>query len=93
MTYDDATPREKRILRALAAGMHVVFVLLLVFGVSWQKRSIEPAAVVDLWSSLPPPRQEVAPPPKPLVREEPRPVPKIERKPLPKVEPKPPPQP
>ncbi|MBN8764452.1 MAG: protein TolA, partial [Thiobacillus sp.] len=37
---------------ALALGVHVLFVLLLVFGVSWQTH--HPAAVqVDLWQTLP----------------------------------------
>jgi colicin import membrane protein len=92
VTYDQATPREKRISRALAGGMHAAFVLLLVFGVSWQKRHAEPSAVVDLWSALPPPKQEVAPP-QPPQREEPKPLPKVEPKPVPKVEAKPPPKP
>ncbi|MGZ5125088.1 MAG: TonB C-terminal domain-containing protein [Burkholderiales bacterium] len=88
MTYEDTTPREKTISRALAGGMHAGFVLLLVFGVSWQQRHVEPSAVVDLWSSLPAPRPEVAPPPPP-----PKPLPKEEPKLVPKPEPKPPPKP
>ncbi|MEN3352915.1 MAG: colicin import rane protein [Betaproteobacteria bacterium] len=89
MTYNDATPREKKISRALAGGMHAAFVLLLVFGVSWQKRQSEPAAVVDLWSSLPAPRQEPLPPPKPVPPDEPKPLPRVEPKPPPKPEVKP----
>jgi colicin import membrane protein len=89
VTYNDATPREKKISRALAGGMHAAFVLLLVFGVSWQKRQSEPSAVVDLWSSLPAPRPEPLPPPQPVPREEPKPVPKAEPKPPPKPEVKP----
>jgi colicin import membrane protein len=92
VTYDDATSREKRISRALAGGMHAVFVLLLVFGVSWQQRRAEPSAVVDLWSALPAPKPEAAPP-KPTPPEEPKPLPKVEPKPEPKVQPKPPPKP
>jgi len=42
---------------ALALGVHVLFVLLLVFGVSWQTRHPAPV-MVDLWEALPP----VAPP-------------------------------
>jgi colicin import membrane protein len=42
---------------ALALGVHVVFVLLLVFGLSWQTQHPEPV-MVDVWESLPP----VAPP-------------------------------
>ncbi|MGZ5231395.1 MAG: TonB C-terminal domain-containing protein [Burkholderiales bacterium] len=90
MTYEDTTPREKTISRALAGGMHAGFVLLLVFGVSWQQRHVEPSAVVDLWSSLPAPRPEVAPPPPPPP---PKPLPKEEPKLVPKPEPKPPPKP
>jgi len=95
VTYDDeyVTDREKKISRALAAAMHVGFVLLLVFGVAWQKRHSEPTAVVDLWSTMAPPRQEPAPvkpapkaEPKPEPRPEPkpRPAPKPEVKPVPK---------
>jgi colicin import membrane protein len=86
VTYEDATPREKKISRALAGGMHVGVLLLLIFGVSWQKRHSEPAAVVDLWSSLPPPKQE-------LPALQPKPEPKVELKPEPKVEPRPKPTP
>lgn len=88
MTSDHATPREKRISRALAGGMHVGVLVLLIFGVSWQKRYSEPAAVVDLWSSLPPPRPAPAPPAPPSPTPEPKPVPKA---PPPKPEVKPPP--
>lgn len=87
MTYDDAngaTRSEKRISRALAVGIHAGFVILLVFGISWQKRHFEPAAVVELWDSLPPPASEKAAPPplpKPEPKPEPRPAPKPEVKP------------
>jgi colicin import membrane protein len=96
VTYDDdeyVTDREKKISRALAVAMHIGFVLLLVFGVAWQKRHSEPTAVVDLWSTMAPPRQEPAPvqpapkaEPKPEPRPEPkpRPAPKPEVKPVPK---------
>ena len=46
MIYDDddyVTDKERRISRALAVAMHVGFILLLVFGVAWQKRQSEPA--------------------------------------------------
>jgi colicin import membrane protein len=69
----------------LAIGMHVGFVVLLIFGVSWQRRYSEPAAVVDLWNSFSPPKEEPAPRPKPV------PIPKAEPKPEPKPAPKPPP--
>jgi len=98
VTYDDdsyVTDRERKISRALAISMHVAVVLLFIFGVAWQKRYSEPAAVVDLWGSFTPPKQEPVPPPKPTpkveVKPEPRPVPKVappppEPKPVPKAD-------
>ena len=92
MTYDDdVSPRERKIARALAGGMHVALLVLLIFGVSWQRRQSEPAAVVDLWSSMAPPKQEApAPPPKPEPKVEPKPRPEPKPKPAP---PPPPPKP
>lgn len=90
MTYDEyVTDRERKIARWLAVAMHAAFVLLLVFGVAWQKRHSEPAAIVDLWSSMAPPKPEPpapAPRPEPKVelRAEPLPPPKPEVKPIPK---------
>lgn len=81
--------------RALALAMHAAFVVLLIFGVSWQKKPESPV-VADLWSSLPPipqpaqPKVDVTPPepeppaPKPAPRMEPPPAPKVEPAPLPK---------
>jgi colicin import membrane protein len=101
VTYDDlieATPREKRIARWLAGGIHVAFVLLLILGVTWQRQPSAPA-IAELWSSLPPVRKEAPPPPKVEPRPEPKPEPKPEAKPepkppeKPKVEPKPLPKP
>ena len=95
---EDVTPREKKISRRLAIGMHVLALMLLIFGVSWQRRASEPAAVVDLWSSMQPPKQEPAPAPapkptpkpeakpKPEPKPEPKPVPKPEAKPIPKAD-------
>jgi len=72
---------------ALALGVHVLFVLLLVFGVSWQTQHAAPV-MVDVWESLPaPPPVAVKPPrpqpvpepvkpasePKPVVKEPPPP--------------------
>jgi len=86
VTYDDyVSDRERRIAKWLAIGMHLAILMLFVFGVAWQKRHTEPAAIVDLWSSMAPPRE--APPPTP------RPVPKVEPKPQPRPEPAPPPRP
>ena len=65
---------------ALALAVHGIFLLLLVFGVSWQIRNPAPV-MVDLWSALPPepaPLPIPAPvPPPPL----PKPVEKPELKP------------
>ena len=65
----------------LAFGVHLFFLALLVFGVSWQIRNPAPV-MVDLWSALPPepvpapvPKPVVAPPPAP-----PKPVEKPEVK-------------
>lgn len=61
----------------LALGVHIVFVLLLVVGVSWQTRHPAPV-MVDLWTALPdtprPPAPPIEPPPappKPAVPERP----------------------
>ncbi|MGZ9067154.1 MAG: energy transducer TonB [Burkholderiales bacterium] len=99
MTYDDAidtTPREKRIARWLAGGIHVAFVLLLILGVSWQQRRVSEPAVAELWGNLSPPKPEPAPPPPKVERKpEPKPEPKLEPKPkpVPKPEAKPVPKP
>src|SRR5688572_16431551 len=85
------TPNEKAISGALALVMHVMFGMLLVFGVTWKKP--EPAAMVaELWSNLPPvqaPKAAPPPPPPKVEPEPPKPAPKVEAKPVPKVEPKP----
>jgi colicin import membrane protein len=73
-----------------AALVHLAFLAVLVFGVSWQSYQASPVAV-ELWESLPstrptprPPRPEPQPEPKPA----PKPVAKPEPKPEPKLEPK-----
>ena len=83
---------------ALALAVHALFFILLVVGVSWQRRPPE-AMVVDLWNNLPPvavpkppepqpePTPEVKPPPPP-----PPPEPQVakpEPKPPAKTEPQP----
>ena len=82
---------------ALALGVHALFVLLLVFGVSWQTQHPAPV-MVDLWNSLP----ETAPPPAPIepIEPQPEPVAKLPPEPQPvkvpepvKIEPAPKPQP
>ena len=73
---------------ALALGVHGLFVLLLVFGVSWQTRHPAPV-MVDLWEALPePPTPAVKPrPPPPVKAPEPAkaaPVPRpVEKEPPP----------
>jgi colicin import membrane protein len=87
------TGQERTISGALALVMHALFFLMLVLGVSWQKRQGE-TRVVDLWSNLPSaPESRVEPPPPPKVKPAPpRPLPKAEPRPEPKAEPKPPPK-
>jgi colicin import membrane protein len=59
----------------LAFAVHMFFLALLVFGVSWQIRNPAPV-MVDLWSALPP---EPAPPPVPVP---PAPLPKPVEEPM-----------
>jgi colicin import membrane protein len=71
----------------LAVLMHILFFILLVFGISWQSRHPQVTAV-DLWADVPPPPQPVEPPkPAPEVKAPPAPLP--EARPEPKPEPKP----
>lgn len=88
MTADyTITPGERTVSGALALLMHLLFLALLVFGVSWQKR--EPVAMVaELWSSLPPLPAPVAEPPPKVEPAPPKPEPKVEVKPEPKPQPK-----
>lgn len=62
---------------ALALGVHVVFLLLLVVGVSWQTEHPEPV-MVDLWEALPatssPPAVKPEPQPEPPPRLAPEPA-------------------
>lgn len=80
---------EKAISGALALVMHVLFVALLVFSVSWKKP--EPVAMIaELWSNLPPvAAPKPAPPPPKAEPEPPKPQPKVVPKPAPKAEPRP----
>jgi colicin import membrane protein len=92
MTAAAIKSREEVLAGALAFVMHVLFLVLLVFGVSWQHKQIDTAVVVDLWRDLPavtPPKIE--PPPKPVMKPEPPPpAPKVEvRPPPPKPQPAP----
>ena len=69
----------------LALLVHIAFLALLVFGISWQAKE-PPGVVVDLWSNLPTEAAKpvVAPPPPPPAPE-PAPVKKMEPKPAPPV--------
>jgi len=70
---------------ALALGVHALFVLLLVFGVSWQTQHPAPV-MVDLWESLP----ETAPPaPAEPIEPQPEPVPELPPEPQPVKVPEP----
>ena len=65
MTAAAFQSRDEALAGGLAFAMHVLFLVLLVFGVSWQHKPAETAAVVDLWRDLPsvmPPKVEVEPP-------------------------------
>lgn len=88
MTAAAFQSREQALAGALAGAMHVLLLVFLVFGVSWQHKQIDTAVVVDLWRDVPtaaPPKVEAAPPvPAPVVKPEPPP-------PAPKAEVKPPP--
>jgi len=80
--------REQALAGVLAGAMHVLLLVFLVFGVSWQHKQIDSAVVVDLWRDVPTaaaPKAEVAPPPPvPVAKPEPpAPVPKAEVKPPP----------
>ncbi len=91
MTATAFHSRDEALAGGLAFAMHVLFLILLVFGVSWQHKPIETAAVVDLWRDLPtvaPPKTEVEPP-APVKPEPPPPQPRVEAKPPPKPEPAP----
>lgn len=86
-----ARPAPRLAAGVLALGVHALFVLLLVFGVSWQTQRPAPV-MVDLWESLPRPEATPAPPrvtppaPKPRpAPPEPKPArePELEKEPVP----------
>ena len=88
------TRSEKTVSGALALGMHLLFALLLVFGVAWQQKRTEAPVTVDLWSNLPPQPQPKVEPAPPEVKPEPeRPPPPPPKAAEPKSEPKPVPKP
>jgi colicin import membrane protein len=80
-------PRAEVAAGLLAAAVHGFFVLLLVFGLSWQMHDPQPV-MADLWQSLPElPRPEPSPPP-PEPAPLPKPAPAPEPEPRPASEPK-----
>lgn len=89
------TSREQALAGALAFAVHVLLLVLLVFGVSWQHRQIDTAVIVDLWRDLPDVRPPKPEPPPVVVKkpETPPPPPKAEVRPPPKPEPAPAPKP
>lgn len=96
MTAAAIHSRDEALAGGLAFAMHVLFLVLLVFGVSWQHKPADTAVIVDLWRDLPsvtPPRVEPPPPPPEVKPEPPKPAPKVEAKPPPKPEPAPVPKP
>jgi len=81
-------PKRKNMAAAiLAVAVHGFFVLLLVFGVSWQIHDPQPV-MADLWQAMPAPAPKPEPPPP-----EPAPPPKPELPPKPEPKPEPAPQP
>ena len=50
--------------------MHLLFLALLIFGVTWQKQVEPQANIVDLWTNLPPQAQPKAEPPPPVAKPE-----------------------
>lgn len=79
--------RDQALAGALAFAMHVLLLVLLVFGVSWQQKQIDTAVVVDLWRDLPSVTPPMAEPPPPEIQPAPPPpAPKVEAKPPPKPE-------
>lgn len=72
---------------ALAVLVHLIFAVVLVFGVDWQTKEASPV-MAELWNSLPAPAPAPKPVPKPEPEPAPRPEPKPQLKPVPKPEPK-----
>ena len=72
---------------ALALLVHGAFLLLLIFGVSWQTEHPAPVSA-DIWEALPEPAPEPRPEPRETPRPPPEPKPVIKEDP-PKPEPKP----
>jgi colicin import membrane protein len=66
----------------LALLVHLLFVGMLVFGISWQKKIVGPV-VVDLWEDLPETVTKVSPPPPKIVETPPTPAPEVRKEPPP----------
>jgi len=80
--YPYPTAREKIVSSAFAAGVHALFAMLLIFGLTWQRQYHPETNSVDLWASLP-----SSPPPMPLPAVKPEPVaPPVETQPAPPPE-------
>jgi colicin import membrane protein len=68
-----SSQREKAISGLFALGVHTLFLLLLIFGVSWRQLQPPEANIVDLWSAIPSPKS-ITEPDKPKRVEPPLPV-------------------
>ncbi len=80
-TYVYPTSREKIVSSAFAVGIHALFMMFLVFGLTWQRQYHPETNSVDLWASLPS-SQPPLPIPPPAVKPEPV-EPPIETSPAP----------
>jgi colicin import membrane protein len=103
MAKDDRQQPDRASGRWLAAGLavavHLVFLAVLVFSLTWQNKPSAPVTA-ELYAPpartaepAPTPPLATAPPPRPEPRVEPPPEPKAEPRPEPKPEPKPAPRP
>ena len=72
---DYISQQEKVMSGAFALGMHLLFLMLLIFGVTWQKKVEPQVNIVDLWTNLP---SQVKPVPSPEPEVKPTVQPKVE---------------
>jgi colicin import membrane protein len=86
LLYEDREDPGRKASVALAAAVHVLLLVLLVYGVRWQTRSPE-AVEVELVRAVPAPAAIAPAEPVPPPKVEPRPVPRIEPRPEPKPAP------
>ncbi len=68
--------QQKMVASAAALGAHLLFIALLVLGVSWHRPYVPPVNVVDLWAELPAEHKAAPPPPPPPPEVRPQPQPK-----------------